>query len=202
MAGDAAVQRRVDGEGPGAKADAGVERLRRLSEDVIKEIGGALVGDQRQTAAAEKHIARRDAGADRDMKGVPQQTQWPVADLDRPHERHRVEVAEQLEGADAGIDGRRAGERRADRGVDARKPQIGRGDNLQAADRRARRRRRPACYQRRRLAGRRRLLGAGRADDGADHSERQRRACQCRKPGSLDMPHGPPPDSRRKIAAS
>jgi hypothetical protein len=120
------------GKGPGAETEAGIEGLRGFGEHVIEKGGGALVRDQRGVAAAIEYVACRDRCADRNVKRIPQEAERPITDLDRPHERHRIEMSQKMKSADTGIDDWRARQRRADRAVDPGEPKIGRHRHLQA----------------------------------------------------------------------
>src|SRR3984893_1154437 len=124
------VQLQIRSKSPSAEAGTKIRELGRRFEDAVQQQRGPRIGLQLRLATLEEYIAGGDVGADRDMQHIAEQADGPVVDLGRPHERHPVEVSQQLKGADARIDLGNSRQRRRGGGIDAGQPEVGRDKDL------------------------------------------------------------------------
>src|SRR4029077_10958920 len=87
-------------------------------------------GREVRVPALSDYILLSDIGAYRDVQYVAEEPERPLSDLERSHERDPVEMRQQIDGAHIGIDFGRSRQRRLNRGIDAREPEVGRDEEL------------------------------------------------------------------------
>jgi hypothetical protein len=109
--------------------------LHRVLEEAVERDAGALIHLQRGVAATIENVMRRDLGADRQVNGVGEKAEGAITGLERPHERRPIEMRQEIDGADVGIDLGGARQRRQCRRVDTREPKIGGDQELVSARR-------------------------------------------------------------------
>jgi hypothetical protein len=94
------IQRYVAVEPLGPHADADIDELIRLRQKPIHQCRAAGVQAEPPGAAGKKDVARADAGFQRRVKIINEDTDPVIAELRRSYERRPGEVADQLAGAD------------------------------------------------------------------------------------------------------
>ena len=118
---------------PSAKAKTGIGELHRVLEKAVESDPGAGIRLQRSVAAIKENVMRRNLGADRQVNGVREKAEGPVANLERPHERGPIEMRQEIDGADVGVHLWLTRQRRQCRRVDTREPQVWRDKELVSA---------------------------------------------------------------------
>src|SRR4029077_1093073 len=118
---------------PSTEAKTGIAELHRVLEKAVESDPGAGIRPQSSVAAIKENVMRRNLGADRQVDGVREKAEGPVANLERPHKRGPIEMRQEIDRADVGVHLWLTRQRRHRGCVDAGEPKIGCHEELVSA---------------------------------------------------------------------